>query len=203
MNEGWKSQSAHCGQATRLLRCQCLHCFTNRWVPDAGRLGDPAGHMSLESCPALLCFVLATLSRSCLCSGWHWHLFLKELGFSLPAERTHPVWGTHSPGERQSDGGRCPQAHPKQKDVPPCPTPLLCCCRSLEKDLGEGGRVCLGAEKQDQDWVRRSLGRPQRYPGKGCPWQGAARGAPPQVARCGGDRQGRQWEAEESVTKER
>lgn len=60
---------------------------------DAVRLGDPAARLPLEVCPALPCFALAALAKSCLCSGWCWLLLPPEQGSSLPAEGTYPICG--------------------------------------------------------------------------------------------------------------
>lgn len=52
MNEGWKSWSVRCTQATKSLRCQT---FANRWTnSNAGLLKDPAGHFFLEACSVML-----------------------------------------------------------------------------------------------------------------------------------------------------
>lgn len=74
------------------------------------------------------------------------------------------MWVTHSPGGARGDAGRCPEAHPKQKDLRPCPTPLSLlqvlpwswCCRGRQWGLPVGS-------KAKPVWVKvctSSLGRP-------------------------------------------
>ena len=138
---------------------------------DAGRLGDPAGNLFLEACPALPCFALATLVKSCFCSGWCWHLFPPEQGSSLPTEGnlSHMRVPTHL--ERLGVmPGDVPRLTPSRRT---CPLVLH------HSWLVKGPWSCWGrrralsvGSKARPGWVKActsSLGRPQRYSEWGCP----------------------------------
>lgn len=110
----------------------CTVSQTDGTNSDAGRLGDPAGHFSGGlPCSAVLCFGHPGDELPLL-----WlvlALFPPEQGSFLPAEGPSPMCRYPLiPREAWGDAGRCPQAHPKQKDLSSCPTPLSACCRSLE-----------------------------------------------------------------------
>lgn len=107
--------------------------FHKQMGPQCWGAGGPCwAHVSGDSpCSAMLCLVHPGQEPPLL---WLALAFVPKGAGIFPSCRANPLpyGGVHSPGEIKGDAGRCLWAHPKQKDLPPFPTPLLACCRSLE-----------------------------------------------------------------------
>lgn len=193
----WMRGEKHHGQATRLSRWQVFVAF-HKVMEQTSLLWTPLSHFlwrftqfrhALPCCPALplLCLLLVFIpTRTDLPSQWR--------------EPT-PYAGTGSPREAWGDAESCPQAHLKQRDLSPFPTPLLACCKSLEPMLlGKGLGFVYGLKnKARMGWPSCiALGEPKEW---GCPWWDASQGAPKWVLWNSRDPQEWPREAQELVIK--